>query len=319
VVTPAALEEVAEELTAKLGERVSLNRQLGPLTSFRLGGPAAIFVEPADEADLEQAGLAASRRNVPIWIVGRGSNVLVADQGFPGVVVRMAKRFDWIRSGRSPEHVEAGGAATLPQVSNWAAKRSLTGMEFAVAIPATVGGGVAMNAGAHGTDVSQVLESVRVCFLTEGRTDQIDASDLDMNYRRTKLGPDSVVCSACFHLKPGIPEEIAAKMREHRRHRAATQPSEAPNAGSMFKNPPGRTAGGLIEAAGLKGSRVGGAEVSTKHGNFFLARPGASAQDVYDLMAAVQGAVEERFGVTLIPEVKLIGSFDVSAGLKTTA
>ncbi len=321
MVAPATggLDEVAEELTAKLPGRVALDRHLGPLTSFRLGGPAAIFVEPASESDLEQAGLAAFRRKIPLWIMGRGSNVLVADQGFPGLVIRMAKGFDWIRAGRSPEHVEAGGSATLPQVSNWAAKRSLTGMEFAVAIPATVGGGVAMNAGAHGVDVSQVLESVRICFLAEGRTEEVEASTLDMNYRRTKLGPDALVCSASFHLRPGDPEEIAEMMKRHRRHRAETQPSEAPNAGSMFKNPPGHTAGGLIEAAGLKGSRVGGAEVSTKHGNFFLARPGASAQDVYDLMAAVQEAVERRFGVTLIPEVKLIGSFDLSAGLKTTA
>ena len=175
-----------------------------------------------------------------------------------------------------------------------------------------------MDAGAHGSDVSKVLESVRICYLDVGRTDEVEAADLDMAYRRTKLGPGSLVCSATFRLQPGSPERIAAKMREHRQHRAVTQPSEAPNAGSMFKNPPDRSAGSLIEAAGLKGSRVGGAEVSAKHANFFLARPGATAQDVYDLMALVQRAVEERFGVTLIPEVKLIGSFDLSTQLKTS-
>jgi UDP-N-acetylmuramate dehydrogenase len=312
------LDEAREELLESFAGKVVLNKPLGPLTSFRLGGPAAIFAEPADEADLELAGLVASRNGIPSLIMGKGSNVLVADAGFSGIVIRMGKRFEWIRQGGSPERVEAGGAAALPQVSNWAAKRSLTGMEFAVAIPATVGGGVAMNAGAHGSSVSEVLESVRVCTLAEGRTDEVQAAELDMSYRRTRLGPGSLVSSARFLLVPGDPATILAKMKEHRKHRAATQPSEAPNAGSMFKNPPGESAGGLIESAGLKGSQVGAAEVSTKHGNFFLARPGATAQDVYNLMAAVQAAVEDKFGVTLVPEVRLIGDFDLSAGLKTS-
>jgi len=312
----SGLSEAGEELSASIGGSVVLNKPLGPITSFRLGGPAAIFVEPADEADLELAGLVANEHGIPMLIIGKGSNVLVADAGFPGVVVRMGKRFEWIRQGASVERVEAGGAASLPQVSNWAAKRSLTGMEFAVAIPATVGGGVAMNAGAHGSSVSEVLESVRVCTLAEGRTEEVEAAELDMRYRRTKLGPGALVCSARFILAPGDPATIRDRMKEHRVHRAATQPSEAPNAGSMFKNPPGGSAGGLIESAGLKGSRMGEAEVSTKHGNFFLARPGATAQDVYDLMAAVQTSVEEKFGVTLVPEVRLIGDFDLTAGLK---
>ena len=319
MVAPSAttLEEAASELAGSVTGRVTPNRPLAPLTTFRVGGPAAIFVEPANETDLEITGRIAYGRSIPVWIMGKGSNVLVADAGFPGIVIRMAKGFDWIRQGSSSDRVEAGGAATLPQVSNWAAKRALTGLEFAVAIPATVGGGVAMNAGAHGSDVSMVLESVRICFLAEGRTESAQATELDMTYRRTRLGPDSVVCSANFLLQPGDPVEIAAKMREHRRHRSTTQPSEAPNAGSMFKNPPGGSAGELIESAGLKGTSVGRAEVSAKHGNFFLARPGATAQNVYDLMAAVQAAVEERLGVRLIPEVKLIGRFDEAAGLKT--
>jgi UDP-N-acetylmuramate dehydrogenase len=315
---PGRLDQALEELLESFAGTVVHNKPLGPLTSFRLGGPAAIFVEPADEADLERAGLVARRHEIPILIMGKGSNVLVADAGFPGVVIRMGKKFEWIRQGSSPERVEAGGAATLPQVSNWAAKRSLTGMEFAVAIPATVGGGVAMNAGAHGSSVSQVLESVRICTLAEGQTEEVQAAELDMSYRRTKLGPGSLVCSAQFLLEAGDPAWILGQMKEHRKHRAATQPSEAPNAGSMFKNPPEGSAGGLIESAGLKGSQVGAAEVSTKHGNFFLARPGATAQDVYNLMAAVQRAVEENLGVTLVPEVKLIGDFDLTAGLKTS-
>lgn len=308
--------EVARLISEQVEGEVESDRPLGPLTSFRLGGPAAIFVEPKTERDLEVAGALASAHGVPTLIIGRGSNILVADSGFPGVVIKMGKGFEWIRQGNDAENVEAGGGASLPQVSNFAAKRSLTGMEFAVAIPATVGGGVAMNAGAHGSSISDVLASVRICLLSEGRTEEVAASELDMTYRQTRLGPGALVCSARFLLHSSQADEIQAKMKQHRAHRSRTQPSQVPNAGSMFKNPRSASAGGLIEAAGLKGSRIGAAEVSHKHGNFFLAHPGASAQDVYNLMALVQSTVREQTGVTLFPEVKLVGKFDLTAGLK---
>lgn len=303
------LRQLARLLSRQIEGKVAAEKLLGPLTSFRLGGPAAVFVEPKNEGDLEAAGAIASSLGVPTLVIGRGSNVLVADSGFPGVVIRVGKGFEWIRQSPEPELIEAGGGASLPQVANYAAKRSLSGLEFAVAIPATVGGGVAMNAGAHGSSVSEVLESVRICRLSVGRTDQVPASALDMTYRKTRLGPDAIVCAACFRLQPGEPAEIELAMKQNRRHRSATQPAQAPNAGSMFKNPSGGSAGSLIESAGLKGTRVGAAEVSDKHGNFFLAFPGATAQDVYDLMVLVQATVFERAGVTLIPEVKLMGEF----------
>lgn len=309
------LQEVARLISQRIEGVVESEKSLGPLTSFRLGGPAAIFVEPKSESDLEFTGAVASAHSVPTLIIGRGSNVLIADSGFPGVVIRMGKGFEWIRRGNSDGFIEAGGGASLPQVSNFAAKRSLAGMEFAVAIPATVGGGVAMNAGAHGSSISDVLESVRICRLTEGRTEEVGAEELDMAYRQTKLGPGSLVCSARFNLAPGDTKDIQSKMKQHRVHRSATQPSEGPNAGSMFKNPASASAGSLIEDAGLKGARVGSAEVSTKHCNFFLAHPGATAQDVYELMALVQSSVAERTGIMLFPEVKLIGEFNRTAAL----
>ncbi|MGQ0678059.1 MAG: UDP-N-acetylmuramate dehydrogenase [Actinomycetota bacterium] len=310
---------LSRKFGGELGGRVFFDRLLGPLTSLRVGGPAAILVEAASEQDLETTGLTAARFEVPILVIGRGSNILVADSGYPGIVIRMAQGFDWIRSGEPPETVVAGGSASLPQVANFAAKRYLAGMEFAVAIPATVGGGVAMNAGAHGSSVSDVLVSVRICRLPEGRTDEVAATDLAMRYRRTELPAGGVVCSATFTLEQADPEVIEGRMKRYRKHRSNTQPSEAPNAGSMFKNPPGETAGRLIEEAGLKGARAGQAEVSTKHGNFFLAHPGATAQDLYNLMALVQSTVFRMFGVTLLPEVKLVGKFDITAGLATVA
>ncbi len=306
----------ADEIAVSSSGRVAFKEPLAPFTSFRVGGPAGVLVEPRDEKDLEVAGSVVSRRGLDVLILGRGTNVLIGDDGFAGVVIRMGKGFEWIR-GAGADGVEAGGGANLPQVSNWARRRSLTGMEFTVAIPATVGGGVAMNAGAHGSSLSDVLESARICYLAEGRTVEISAQDLQMTYRETAIGPGSLVCSAKFRLAPGEQDHIAARMDRYRLHRSDTQPAEAPNAGSTFRNPPGQSAGALIEAAGLKGHRIGGAEVSPKHANFLFARPGASAQDVFDLMAFVQDAVERQHGVLLLPEVRIIGLFDNADGLKT--
>ncbi|HEX2052204.1 MAG TPA: UDP-N-acetylmuramate dehydrogenase [Actinomycetota bacterium] len=312
------LRRAAEEIGASAEGRVALYEPLAPFTSFRVGGPAGVLVEPQGEKDLEVAGSVVARLGLDVLILGRGSNVLIGDEGFPGLVLRMGKGFEWIRAA-GDDGVEAGGGTNLPQVANWARRRSLASMEFTVAIPATVGGGVAMNAGAHGSSLSEVLESARVCHLAEGRTVEIPAAGLEMSYRRTSVGPGSLVCSAVFRLSPGDPEAIAARMEKYRLHRSDTQPSEAPNAGSTFRNPPGASAGRLIEAAGLKGHRIGGAEVSGKHANFFFARPGARAQDVFDLMVYVQAEVEKASGVTLVPEVRIIGHFENAAALKRPA
>lgn len=317
-VTPEVWDRVATDLAARLAGTVRRHAPLAPMTSFRVGGPAAVLIEPGAEADLEVADSVIARLGLAAMVMGRGTNLLISDDGFPGVVIRMARGFEWIRSGGNGT-VEAGGGVSLARVANWAAGRSLQGMEFAVAIPATVGGGVAMNAGAHGQSMSDVLESARVWHLGEGRIREMAPADLEMSYRRSSLGPGNLVCSARFRLAPGDPAEIASRMSAYRQHRAGTQPSEAPNAGSMFKNPPGQSAGKLIESAGLRGYRIGGAEVSRKHANFFFAHPGARAQDVYDLMAHVQSAVEVRSGVTLLPEVRLVGLFEGAERLKTMA
>jgi UDP-N-acetylmuramate dehydrogenase len=310
------LEQAATQLAERVRGKVSLNQPLAKYTSFRVGGPAAILLEPEDDVDLERIGPVISRFGLATLVLGRGTNVLVGDSGFPGVVIRIGKGFEWIREGGGSE-VEAGGGLPLPVVANWAAKRSLTGMEFAVAIPATVGGAVRMNAGAHGSSLSEVLRSARIYRLSSGRAEDLSVDGLGMRYRQTVLGPADVVCWARFKLSPGSREEIAARMERHRKHRTMTQPSEAPNAGSMFKNPEGSSAGALIERAGLKGHRVGGAQVSTKHANFFLAHAGATAQDVYDLMAHVQAEVLVKLEILLIPEVRIVGTFDVTAGLRT--
>jgi UDP-N-acetylmuramate dehydrogenase len=304
------------ELAAAVKGKVSVNHRLAPHTSFRVGGPAAILVEPEDDIDLERIGPVISRFGLATLVLGRGTNILIGDDGFRGVVIRIGKAFEWIREAGAAQ-VEAGGGIALPVVANWAARRGFTGMEFAVAIPATVGGAVRMNAGAHGSSLSEVLRSARVWRLASGQAGEVSVEDLGMSYRQTDLGPADVVCSARFQLSPGSRDEIAARMERHRKHRTLTQPSDAPNAGSMFRNPEGSSAGALIEQAGLKGHRVGGAQVSPKHANFILAHPGATAQDVYDLMAHVQAGVLDRFEILLIPEVRIVGTFDTSAALRT--
>jgi len=293
--------------------RLVLNEPIAALTSLRVGGRAAIFAEPHGEEDLAALARLITAEGLPCFVLGRGSNVLVSDDGFPGLVLHLGSFFDWVRG--EGQVIHAGASTDLPRLSNYAARRGLSGLEFAVAIPATVGGAVRMNAGAHGAAISTVLDSARIFHLTGTALEILTASDLDLEYRSSSLRADDIVCSATFILKPADRDGIAERMQSNRRHRAQTQPSAAPNAGSMFANPPGASAGGLIEAAGLKGSKVGGAEVSHVHSNFFLARPGATAQNVYDLMARVQTRVREQSGILLVPEIRLFGAFDTSANL----
>ena len=301
-------EVLAGALRSAAPGRVRPAAPLAPFTSLRVGGPAGILVEPRDEDELGRvAGVLAEGPHPPVLVLGRGTNLLVSDEGFPGVVVRLGAGFE--RIGGAGRLVEAGGGAPLPRVANYAARRNLAGMEFAVAIPATVGGGVRMNAGAHGSSISSVVAWARVLHLETGLKETLVPETLNFRYRESSLTASDVVCAAAFALTEGDTAEIAARMEAYRLHRSETQPAEAPNAGSMFRNPEGTSAGALIEAAGLKGAGEGLVEVSTRHANFFLARPGATAQQVHDLMVRVQRAVEERCGVVLVPEVRVVGRF----------
>ncbi|MBW3588971.1 MAG: UDP-N-acetylmuramate dehydrogenase [Actinobacteria bacterium] len=297
------------ELREAMGAKATPDAPIARFTSFRLGGPAAVLCECETETDLETVSKVVSENDLPVLVLGKGTNLLVSDRGFPGVAIRLGKGFEWI-SHEEESILAAGGMAQLPRVANRAARLGLSGLEFAIAIPATVGGAVKMNAGAHGSSVSEVLDSATVFNFGGGSSATVGAADLDMSYRHTNLAQNDVVSSARFRLQPGVQEKIAGRMEEYRRHRSETQPVEAPNAGSMFRNPQGDSAGRLIEAAGLKELRVGKAEVSAKHANFFLARPGSTAQDVFDLMARVQIQVERASGVLLIPEVSTVGEFE---------
>ena len=316
--------EIAERLRGRVKGRVATDLGLARFTTYRLGGPAALFVEPAGVEDLEAMGevlrdAQMTAEHMPVLVLGRGSNLLVSDDGFPGLVVRMASGFSWIRpwtpGGSTEAHGLVTGAATSqPQVANWSARRGLAGFEWAIAIPGSIGGAVRMNAGAHGGSMSDRLVSATVWNMRGFELEERTHADLGFGYRHSALGPLDLVVDARLALISGDPEAIKARLDAYRRHRAETQPGALQNAGSTFKNPPGDSAGRLVEAAGLKGFSVGGASVSELHANFFVASEGATAQDVHDLVFAVRDRVRDAFGIELEPEVRFVGGFKSRTG-----
>ncbi|MGZ4109485.1 MAG: UDP-N-acetylmuramate dehydrogenase [Actinomycetota bacterium] len=295
-------------LRNRCGERVRTSFPLAPLTTFRIGGPAALFLEPDAERDLIAASEAIRETDVPFLVLGKGSNVLVGDGGFSGLVLRLGRGYRW--SARDGERLTAGGAMPLPAFAGVALNESLSGLEFGIAIPGSVGGAVRMNAGAHGSDIAAVADAVSVFDLSSGTERTIPAAQVGFRYRNTDLPADGVVVAATARLRSEAAEEIRARMDEIREWRRRTQPLAEANCGSVFKNPPGDSAGRLIDAAGLKGFAVGGASVSAKHANFVIAGPGATAADVRSLITHVQETVAARTGIRLEPEVHLVGDLD---------
>jgi len=295
-------------LVAACGDRVRTDVPMAPLTTFRIGGAAALYLEPNDLEDLAAASDAIRKADVPSVILGKGSNVLVDDEGFAGLVIRLGPGFRW--SAREGSQLVAGGAMPLPALAGVALRHELDGLAFGVAIPASLGGAVRMNAGAHGGQMSDVVAAVEVFELATATTTSIAAPEARFGYRQSELPDDAVVVAATLVLRPGRIDRIRAEMDAARAWRRETQPIAEPNCGSVFTNPPEGHAAALIEAAGMKGERVGGAHVSTKHANFIIADPGATAADVRALIATIRDRVATATGIVLEPEVRSIGSRD---------
>ena len=274
-------------------------------TSFHIGGPAELMAQPQSEAELQSLLLKAAEAAVPVTLVGNGSNLLVRDKGIRGLVIKLGSMLRDIKV--SGNVLTFGSGVSLAQASKKAAELGLSGMEFAVGIPGSIGGAVYMNAGAYDGEMAKVVKSVRV-MNAAGEVSELSADELDFGYRHSALqGSGKIVTSVTVELPAGDKQAIAEKMADFSNRRITKQPLELPSAGSMFKRPPGYFAGTLIDQTGLKGYTVGGAQVSTKHAGFVVNIGGATAADVLQLISDVQAKVFAAHGVHLEPEVLVLG------------
>jgi len=282
--------------------KVSLNHALAPYTSMKVGGPADYFLEPTDRADLIELVRLLQQNGFPFMMIGRGSNMIIHDEGIRGAVINLEPGLSGVVLENTLVMAEAG--ARLTKLVDFCIQNGLGGLEWAAGIPASVGGAIVMNAGAHGGEMKNSLADIDV--LRSGSVSRIRKEDAGFSYRTSSLGRD-VVLSARFRLAEADKQEILKRKSELIARRNATQPLNLPNSGSMFKNPSGTFAAKLIEQAGLKGKRIGGAQISEKHANFMVNLGDARAQDVVRLIDLARRTVYQNAGILLELEVKLVG------------
>ncbi len=305
-----AADPLVAELASSCRGPVTGQASLAGMTTLRVGGTARVLVTAESDEDLVAVGRAAAAYEVPHAIVGRGSNLLVSDDGWPGIAVHLGRGYRGLEI--EDRRVHAGAAEPLPTLAVKVADAGLTGFAWACAVPGTLGGAVRMNAGAHGSEMRDHLVTVELVRLASGTRETWPLEALGLTYRHSDLPTDAVVVGASLVFEPGdaatVREEIASIRRWRREH----QPLNEPNCGSVFTNPPGDSAGRLIDAAGGKAMAVGGAKVSERHANFIVTRPGATATDVATLIRRIQQRVAETAGVDLIAEVVHLGRFETA-------
>ena len=301
-------QEIGKKLLSILKvEQVKKDEPMKIHTRFRVGGPARYFVTPETEEEVAKVIEVCTQENVPYYIVGNGSNLLVSDQGYEGVIIQIYKQMNRVEITENEIHAQAG--ALLSMIANRAMEAELTGFEFAAGIPGTLGGACVMNAGAYGGEMKDVLETVTV-LTRDGDVKTLTKDELELGYRTSVIAKkDYIALSAVIRLENGKKEEIKAVMDDLKEKRITKQPLEYPSAGSTFKRPEGYFAGKLIQDAGLRGFQVGGAQVSEKHCGFVVNKDQATAADVMNLMNQVSDKVYEMSGVRLEPEVKRLGVF----------
>ena len=300
------MNRLEQELRARFGARLRTGAPLAELTSFRIGGPADALLAVESEDELHAALAAAWCERVPAFCLGAGTNLLVSDRGVRGLVVRLGEgftrlEFDGVR-------VRAGAAARFGALVYEAVERGLMGLEFGEGIPGSVGGGLVMNAGAFGGEIERVVKLVHGVN-EQGQSLALSPAEVKFSYRRTQLPPRFVITRVDFELQPGDRDQLRARVAELKAKRATRQPRGLPNAGSIFKNPPGNFAGRLLESAGLKGARLGAAAFSTEHANFIVNLGGACAEDVRRLIDLARSRVKEQSGVALEAEVRMVGEW----------
>lgn len=299
------INQLNDELKQANVGKVWINEPLANHTTWRIGGPADLLIQPKDKDSLILAVQLIHRHNIPWSVIGRGSNLLVRDGGIRGAVLKVAEGLSHCEF--RGQEVCVGAGYSMIRLTVEAGKMGLTGMEFAGGIPGSVGGAVYMNAGAHGSDLSRILKTAEILF-EDGEVLVLTNEELNFAYRTSLLQKKKgVVLEATFQLREGDRRAIAAVLAANKDRRRQTQPLQMPCAGSVFRNPPGDHAGRLIESAGLKGFQIGGAQISEMHANFIVNRGGATASDVLTLMDHVRRTIMEKFGVDLHPEVLVVG------------
>lgn len=293
-----------EEIVGK--DKVKYNEKMSKYTTMRVGGPCDCIVFPDEISKIKEVIDFCKNENITFFVIGNGSNLLVKDEGIHGVVIKLGHRFGKIEL--DGEYILAYAGATMPTLSQLAKKNSLKGLEFACGIPGTIGGGVKMNAGAYGSQISDILYEVTYMDEKE-EIKTIKNKDCSFGYRKSifTINPNYVILSAKFKLERGNIDEIENKMKENSLARKAKQPLEYPNFGSVFKRPEGYFVGKLVDDAGLRGYKIGGAQVSTKHTGFIVNVDNATCKDVLNLIGYVQTTVYNKFNVKLTPEVIIIG------------
>jgi UDP-N-acetylmuramate dehydrogenase len=303
-------EALVADLAAIAGMKLRLDELLARYTSMKIGGPADYFIEVDSFAALAEVLVVLRRHEVPLWLLGNGSNVLISDRGVRGAVIHLAgefKKIEWREVGDSVE-VTVGAAYAVTQLVRQAARKGYAGLEFAEGIPGTVGGALVMNAGAYGSEFEKVVERVEAID-RDGQSVLFSRPQMTFSYRDSHLPAGTVVTRVLLRLRLDEAAQVDSKLRELVGKRKSSQPSGFPNSGSMFRNPPGDYAGRLIEAAGLKGHRIGQAQISERHANFIVNHGGAKAAAVRQLMEVAQGEVRRLFDIDLVPEVKFVGEW----------
>ncbi|MGH7794737.1 MAG: UDP-N-acetylmuramate dehydrogenase [Candidatus Binatia bacterium] len=303
---------LAEELNSIPGAKLKIAEPLARYTSMKVGGPADYFIEVVNDTALANLLRVIELYEFDFCLLGNGSNVLISDRGVRGAVIRLAgefKRLEW-REENAGVHARVGAAYAVTQLVREAARKGYTGLEFAEGIPGTVGGALFMNAGAYGSEFEKII--VRVQGIARGGQPlEFSRHEMNFSYRDSHLPAGTVVTHVEMRLQRSEMAGVGAKVRELTERRKGSQPSGFPNSGSMFRNPPGDFAGRLIEAAGLKGRRIGQCQISERHANFFVNLGGAKAVEVRRLMELAQAEVRRQFGVELAAEVKFLGEWPV--------
>lgn len=286
----------------RLKGKVKVREPLYKHTTFKIGGPASLFIEPRDIADLKVLIKEAKRDRIPLRVIGAGSNILAADDGIKAAAVHLKSPYF---SGCSSENgiLEAGAGCVLSRVIAESQSKGFSGLEFLAGIPGTIGGAVAMNAGAWGSNIGKKLRDVTVMDY-HGTVNTLKRSEIKFHYRSCSL-ENSIILSVRFSLRKDNPSAIARRIAGYRKARKASQDLSAPSAGCVFKNPDGESAGRLIDLCGLKGKKIGGALVSSKHANFIINKKNASAGDVISLMGLLKESVQDKFKINLEPEIKI--------------